>query len=80
MSKHVKWIHVYAVVRVPAVLVVYDDEGFEHQVNVVSVWPKMEDASSEVDRLNELNGSKGERYAWQSTHLFPSGRGTAASP
>lgn len=42
-------------------------------VTVKEIVRSQELAEAEVLRLNALNESKGVRYWWQSTHLFPEG-------
>jgi hypothetical protein len=57
-------VQVYAVVRMD------DDLEGEAAITVKEILPTMEEAIKEVDRLNQLNRSKGARYFWQSDELF----------
>jgi hypothetical protein len=58
---------VFAIVRI--------DEGYsavalENRITVKEIVWSLEEAEAEVARLNELNGSKGCRYFWQTTRLI----------
>ena len=44
-------------------------------VTVREVLPSLEEAKQEAGRLNELNADGGVFYFWQSTRLYPDGRG-----
>lgn len=68
MSKVPMKVQVYAVVRIDDYL-----EG-EAEITVKEILPTMEKAIKEVDRLNQLNSSKGAHYFWQTTRYFPDGR------
>jgi len=41
---------------------------------VIEVLPDEQSAVREMDRLNQLNGHKGQRYSFQSARWYPSGR------
>jgi len=61
---------VFAVVRVDEFLTNGD---LEPRVMVKEVVWSLELAEAEVARLTALNGSKGVRYFWRATRLFPPG-------
>jgi hypothetical protein len=46
----------------------------DNAVTVVSVFFDLEEARSEAQRLNALNGDKGMRYEAQVSRLYPQGR------
>jgi hypothetical protein len=59
---------VFAILRFDA-----DAPELELQVTVKEIVSTLELAEAEVARLNALNGSKGCRYVWRATRLFPPG-------
>jgi hypothetical protein len=61
-----KKIQVYAVVRI-------DGERMEDAVTIKEILPTQEEASREVERLNQLNKDKGAHYFFQVTRYFPNG-------
>ena len=52
----------------------------EFEVTVKEVVMSVEEAQSEVKRLNKLRGKKQCRYFWQSTHLFLDGGSHGSKP
>lgn len=42
--------------------------------SVKAVFPTMEEALAEVDRLNRLSRDKGSTYSWRATRFYPQGR------
>lgn len=64
----------YAVIR-------FDQFGLAHDVDIanlihiVAVVPTLDEAESEVARLNRVNAEKETRYFWQYAPYFPEGRG-----
>jgi len=60
--------HVYAIVRIDQ----FHDSSvpLERRVTVKEVVWTIEEAEAEVARLDELNGSKGCKYFWQTTRLI----------
>lgn len=63
---------VYAIVRIDENL----SETLEHCITIKEIVWSIEEAESEVARLNELNRSKGCRYFWQHTRLIDAEAGT----
>ena len=61
-------IQVFAVIRIDR------DRLVEDAITIKEVLPTQEQAAEEVERLNELNESRGARYFWQATRYFPGGR------
>ena len=57
---------VYAVVRIDENL----SETLENCITIKEIVWTIEEAESEVARLNELNRSKGCRYFWQHTRMI----------
>lgn len=49
------------------------DTTVEQQITVVKVLEDAEEAESEADRLNHLNGAKGVRYWAQVTRMLEAG-------
>jgi hypothetical protein len=45
---------------------------------VVEAFPDESSAVAEADRLNDLNGHKGQQYRVQSARWYPSGRDVTA--
>ncbi len=62
---------VYAVVRVDD----YPSGTLESCITIKEIVWSLEEAETEVARLNELNRSKGCRYFWQSTRLIDADSG-----
>jgi hypothetical protein len=62
-------LEVYAVVRID------QRDSLEDAISVTAILPTMEEAVSEVARLNELNKDKGAYYFWRTTRYFPNGKG-----
>lgn len=62
-------LEVYAVVRIDQL------DTVEDAIAITAILPTMEEAVSEVARLNELNKDKGSYYFWRTTRYFPNGRG-----
>jgi hypothetical protein len=60
---------VYAVVRID------QRDSIEDAIAVTAILPTMEEAVSEVERLNGLNKGKGAHYFWRATRYFPKGKG-----
>jgi hypothetical protein len=60
--------HVYAIVRVDQ----FHDSAvpLENMITIKEIVWSIEQAEAEVSRLNELNGSKGCKYFWQTTRLI----------
>ena len=44
-------------------------------VTVQAVLPSQDEAVTEVERLNALNGDKDASYFWMATRYYPQGRG-----
>lgn len=63
---------VYAVVRIDENL----SETLENCITIKEIVWSIEEAESEVARLNELNQSKGCRYFWQHTRLIDEDAGS----
>lgn len=57
---------VFAIVR-------FDDSAGEHAFTVKEIVWELAEAEAEVARLNAENTSKGCRYSWQATRLYPRG-------
>ncbi|MGQ0632648.1 MAG: hypothetical protein ACT4P1_16655 [Sporichthyaceae bacterium] len=74
MTNQFEWVQAFSVLRAPEVL--RADVDLNLQIKVVSVWPDEKSATTEVARLTGLSQASGQRYWWQSTHLFPKGRAT----
>lgn len=81
-----EYIEVYAVIRVDgdtidsdARVSVWEIDGKVQptagpaNVKVKQIVMTAQEARDEVIRLSRLNASKGCKYYWQSTHLFPNG-------
>jgi hypothetical protein len=66
-------VRVAVVIRIDSFAKGADDSA----VTVVSVFFDLDDARSEAQRLNELNGSKGMRYFAQVSRLYPEGRSSS---
>lgn len=64
-------LEVYAVVRIDQL------HSNEDAIAITAILPTMEEAVSEVARLNGLNKDKGAHYFWRTTRYFPKGKGTA---
>lgn len=62
-------LEVYAVIRID------EFDSVEDSVAVTAILPTLEEAISEVARLNELNKDKGAYYFWRTTRYFPNGKG-----
>lgn len=62
------WTTAFGVLRAPEHLDLSID--LDLQIKVVTIWPDQEAAAAKVARLNALPSSAGQRYWWQSTHLF----------
>ena len=62
-------LQVYAVIRID------EFDSVEDSVAVTAILPTLEEAISEVARLNELNKDKGAYYFWRTTRYFPNGKG-----
>lgn len=62
-------LEVYAVVRIE------QRDSLEDGIAVKAILPTMEEAVSEVARLNELNKDKDSYYFWRTTRYFPNGKG-----
>ncbi len=62
-------LQVYAVLRID------EFDSVEDSVAVTAILPTLEEAISEVARLNELNKDKGAYYFWRTTRYFPNGKG-----
>ena len=62
-------IQVYAILRIDA-----GQPGLD-AITIKEILPTLEEAESEVRRLNELNREKGASYALQATRYYPEGRG-----
>jgi hypothetical protein len=62
-------IQVFAVVRVDR----YSHTS-ETEVVVQAVLPTIDDARSEAERLNDLNGEKNMTYVVRATRYYPEGR------
>ena len=58
---------VFAIVRIDEE---YSAVALENRITVKEIVWSLEEAEAEVARLNELNGSKGCRYFWQTTRLI----------
>lgn len=71
-------IQVYAVVRIDIDegIDLSDPAGASDRIRVKEVLPTLEEATREVQRLNELNGSRRAFYFWQATRYYPEGRST----
>lgn len=65
-------LQVFAVIRVDS-----DIKSAEKAVTVTEILPGIDEAASEVERLNRLNANKGAHYFWQATRYFPKGRNKA---
>ena len=50
-------------------VILRSSEG-ESEVTVVKVLGNLDDAVSEVKRLNEFNATSGHKYFWQATRYF----------
>ena len=59
---------VYAVVRID------QRDSIEDAIAITAILPTMEEAVSEVARLNGLNKDKGAHYFWRATRYFPKGK------
>ncbi len=64
-------LEVYAVVRID------QRDSIEDAIAITAILPTMEEAASEVARLNGLNKDKGAHYFWRTTRFFPKGKRTA---
>lgn len=52
------------------VFVILRSSAGESEVTVVKVLGNLDDAVSEVKRLNEFNAASGHKYLWQATRYF----------
>ena len=50
-------------------VILRSSEG-ESEITVVKVLGNLDDAVSEVKRLNEFNAASGHKYFWQATRFF----------
>jgi hypothetical protein len=64
---HSKYRHVYAVLRVDQADAL--EISLEERISVTKVLWTEQDASLEVERLNNLNADKGCKYLWLVTRL-----------
>lgn len=58
-------------IQVFAVFRIDDDLDLPDAITIVKVLSTRENAQSETDRLNALNGDKGCSYHWQATRYIP---------
>jgi urease accessory protein UreE len=65
-SKNAKFNHVFAIIRLDTF---QEGASVEEKMTIPKVVLTQETAEKEVERLNELNGSKGAFYFWQMTRL-----------
>ena len=66
---------VFAIIRVDQVGKPLTKESLEIRVNVKEIVRTLEEAESEVDRLNGLNGDEETVYFLAATRYYPDGRG-----
>jgi hypothetical protein len=64
-----KKVQVFAVMRLDL-----EVDSLEDAVTVKEILPGKNEAATEVERLNRLNGTKGARYFFLETRYFPNGR------
>ena len=65
---------VFAIIRVDQVGKPLTKESLSLHVNVKAILPTEEEAESEVERLNDLNGDEETMYFWAATRYYPNGR------
>jgi len=64
-------------IKISVYIVIRHDKFFDNikqSISVVSVLPTVEEAESEVERLNKLNGDDHTEYCWSATRYYPEGR------
>ena len=69
-----QYVHVFAVMRHDLFA---DTSDIRNAVTVVAVVPTAEEATSEVDRLTQVNADKRCEYFWQSARYYSEGRGAS---
>ncbi len=64
----------YVVVRVDRPVEDLDPDVLRAEITLVEAFPDQAEAVREVERLSELNASKGCVYFWTATRFYPEGR------